>query len=163
MDLETRQKEFAYLVQGHRALIYKVCHLYCKSETDREDLFQEIVFQLWKSFGSFGGRSAFTTWMYRVALNTAISGARKNRVVTTYMEDLPAGWVEEEMEIREQVALLRRAIDQLSDVEKSIVMLYLEEKSYEEMEAILGIKVVNLRVKMNRIKDKLRKLTHTPV
>jgi RNA polymerase sigma-70 factor (ECF subfamily) len=167
LELETRQKEFADLVQEHRALIFKVCHLYCKTEADREDLFQEIVFQLWKSFGSFRGQAAFTTWMYRVALNTAISGIRRNKLgrLTTYTDDLPVHLPLDDRgtEIKEQADQLRLAIAQLSDVEKSIVMLYLEERSYEEMEAILGIKVVNLRVKMNRIKEKLRKLTHTPV
>lgn len=144
-------------------MIFKVCHLYCKTETDREDLFQEIVFQLWRSFGSFRGQSAVTTWMYRVALNTAISGARKNKIgrLTTYMDALPPHIPQEDRgaEKKEQLDQLRRAIAQLSDVEKSIVVLYLEERSYEEMEAILGIKVVNLRVKMNRIKEKLRRLT----
>lgn len=163
MELETRQKEFAGLIQDHRALIFKVCHLYCKTETDREDLFQEIVFQLWRSFGSFRGQSAVTTWMYRVALNTAISGARKNKIgrLTSYMDELPPQIPLDDSgaEKKEQLDQLRRAISQLSDVEKSIVVLYLEERSYEEMEAILGIKVVNLRVKMNRIKEKLRRLT----
>lgn len=144
-------------------MIFKVCHLYCRTETDREDLFQEIVFQLWRSFGSFRGQSAVTTWMYRVALNTAISGTRKNKIgrITTYMDELPPQIPEDDRgaEKKEQLDQLRRAIAQLSDVEKSIVVLYLEERSYEEMEAILGIKVVNLRVKMNRIKEKLRRLT----
>ncbi|HTJ11164.1 MAG TPA: sigma-70 family RNA polymerase sigma factor [Dinghuibacter sp.] len=163
MELATRQKEFAALIQDHRALIFKVCHLYCKTETDREDLFQEIVFQLWKSYESFRGRSAVTTWMYRVALNTAISGFRKNKLgrLTTYVDELPAQLPQDDRgaEQKERLEQLRRAIAQLSDVEKSIVMLYLDDRSYDEMEAILGIKVVNLRVKMNRIKEKLRRLT----
>nr|WP_133997136.1 sigma-70 family RNA polymerase sigma factor [Dinghuibacter silviterrae] len=154
-------------MEANRALIFKVCHLYGKTEADREDLFQEIVFQLWKSFSTFRGEAAFTTWMYRVALNTALSGVRKDQLgrLTTYVEELPVHLAQDDRgaEVREQMEQLRRAIDRLSGVEKSIVMLYLEEKSYEEMEAILGIKVVNLRVKMNRIKEKLRKLTHTPV
>jgi RNA polymerase sigma-70 factor (ECF subfamily) len=102
-----------------------------------------------------------------VALNTALTGKRKDRLgrLTTYVEEMPVQVVHDDRaaEVRDQEEQLRRAIGQLSGVEKSIVMLYLEEKTYEEMEAILGIKVVNLRVKMNRIKDKLRKLTHTPV
>jgi RNA polymerase sigma-70 factor, ECF subfamily len=166
--LEPRQAEFASLIRQHQALIYKVCHLYCKREADKEDLFQEIVFQLWKSFPQFRGQAAFTTWMYRVALNTAISGVRKNRFnrLTTYMDEMPVNLPlrdEGTREQKEQMDQLRLAITQLSDVEKSIVMLYLEERSYEEMEAILGIKVPNLRVKMNRIKEKLRKLTQIPV
>jgi RNA polymerase sigma-70 factor (ECF subfamily) len=166
LELATQQKEFADLVQQHRILIFKVCHLYCRTEADREDLFQEIVFQLWKSYASFRGQSAFSTWMYRVALNTAISGARRNKLnrLTTYTAELPNQLAQDDRgrELREQLDQLRLAISHLSDVEKSIVVLYLEERSYEEMEAILGINQNNLRVKMSRIKDKLRKLTQIP-
>jgi RNA polymerase sigma-70 factor (ECF subfamily) len=159
LELLTRQQDFAGLIQQHRALIFKVCHVYCKTEADREDLFQEVVYQLWKSYSSFRGQAAFSTWMYRVAINTAISGARRNKLgrLTTYMEELPQAAYSDDSN-REQIEQLRRAIAHLNDVEKSIVMLYLEEKSYEEMEAILGINQNNLRVKMNRIKEKLRKV-----
>jgi RNA polymerase sigma-70 factor, ECF subfamily len=165
LELYAQQQAFAALIEQHQALIYKVCHLYCKTGEDREDLFQEIVFQLWKSFPSFRGEAKFTTWLYRIALNTAISSTRKNKLgrLTTYVDNLPVEVAQEDQgEAREQANLLTRAIARLSDVEKSIVMLYLEERSYEDMEEILGISQNNLRVKMNRIKEKLRKLTNTP-
>lgn len=164
LELAIRQQEFASLVREHRALVFKVCHLYCKTAEDREDLFQEIIYQLWKSYPTFRGQSAFTTWMYRVALNTAISAARRRKPAKVDIDILPLQACVEEpsSELKEQMDQLRIAIAQLNDVEKSIVMLYLEERSYEEMEAILGINQNNLRVKMNRIKEKLRKLTHTP-
>ena len=163
MELYHQQKEFAALIRQHQALIYKVCHIYCKNEADKQDLFQEIVYQVWKSFSSFRGEAKFTTWLYRIALNTAMTYARKNRSFsrTTYVDSWPIQPIDEDKSsaIKEQADQLSRAIAQLSEVEKSIVMLYLEEKTYEEMEEILGINQNNLRVKMNRIKEKLKKIT----
>jgi RNA polymerase sigma-70 factor, ECF subfamily len=165
LDPNAQQKEFASLLEQHRALLYKVCHLYGTNGLDRQDLFQEIVLQLWKSFPSFRGEAKFTTWLYRIALNTAISALRKSkrRVTTTYVSEWPDQMMDDDKakEIREQTELLNQAIAHLSDVEKSIVMLYLEERSYEDMEEILGINQNNLRVKMNRIKEKLKKFTQS--
>ena len=151
------------LVQEHRFLLYKVCRLYCFTEADRQDLFQEIVIQLWKSYPGFRGDSKFSTWLYRIALNTAISDLRKQgrRPSTTSTSEIPPSlpdmtWPGEEEQRLQQ---LYAAIARLSDVEKALVMLYLEDKSYEEMEEIMGINQNNLRVKMNRIREKLRKMT----
>jgi len=151
------------LVQEHRLLLYKVCRVYCFTEVDRQDLFQEIVIQLWKSYPAFRGDSKFSTWLYRIALNTAISDLRKHkrRPSTTSTDDIPPAlpemtWPGEE---EQQLQQLYAAINRLSDVEKALVMLYLEDKSYEEMEEIMGINQNNLRVKMNRIREKLRKMT----
>jgi len=151
------------LVQEHRFLLYKVCRLYCFTEADRQDLFQEIVIQLWKSYPGFRGDSKFSTWLYRIALNTAISDLRKQgrRPSTTSTSEIPPSlpdmtWPGEE---EQQLQQLYAAIARLSDVEKALVMLYLEDKSYEEMEEIMGINQNNLRVKMNRIREKLRKMT----
>jgi RNA polymerase sigma-70 factor (ECF subfamily) len=151
------------LVQEHRFLLYKVCRLYCFTEADRQDLFQEIVIQLWKSYPGFRGDSKFSTWLYRIALNTAISDLRKQGrrpSTTSTSEILPSlpdmTWPGEE---EQQLQQLYAAIARLSDVEKALVMLYLEDKPYEEMEEIMGINQNNLRVKMNRIREKLRKMT----
>jgi len=151
------------LVQEHRLLLYKVCRVYCFTEADRQDLFQEIVIQLWKSYPAFRGDSKFSTWLYRIALNTAISDLRKHkrRPSITSTDDIPPAlpemtWPGEE---EQQLQQLYAAINRLSDVEKALVMLYLEDKSYEEMEEIMGINQNNLRVKMNRIREKLRKMT----
>ncbi len=166
MALQTQQKAFTSLVQQHQALIHKVCHFYCNSPEDKKDLFQEIVYQLWRSFDSFRGEAKFTTWLYRIALNTALTFVRKNKLnrAITFMDADLIGIPQDNraQELREQDDQLNRAIARLSDVEKSLVMLYLEERSYEEMEDILGINQNNLRVKMNRIKEKLKTLTHTP-
>lgn len=144
-------------------MLYKVCNLYCSSAHDRQDLFQEIVIQLWRSYPRFRGEAKFSTWLYRIALNTAISDLRRQRrrPVVTDPESLPAELqdIQYAKEQEEQLQQLYAAIGQLTELEKALVMLYLEDKPYEEMEEILGINQNNLRVKMNRIKEKLRKLT----
>jgi RNA polymerase sigma-70 factor (ECF subfamily) len=157
------QEAFIHLVNQHRGILHKVCRLYCFTETDRQDLFQEIIVQLWRSYPSFRGDAKFSTWLYRIALNTAISDLRKQRrrITLTDPELLPAELqdIQYSGEKEEQLQLLYKAINKLTEVEKALTMLYLEDKSYQEMEDILGISQNNLRVKMNRIKDKLRKMT----
>lgn len=144
-------------------MLYKVCNIYCHTEFDRQDLFQEIIIQLWKSYPKFRGDSKFSTWLYRIALNTAISDLRrkKKNITLTESAKLPVEIedIQYYREKEEQLQQLHMAIDQLTEIEKAITMLYLEDKSYDEMEDILGINQNNLRVKMNRIKEKLRKLT----
>jgi len=137
--------------------------MYAYNNTDRQDLFQEIVIQLWKAFPNFKGDAKISTWMYRIAINTAITGLRKTKKLITSYEPhaIPEHAVDEATSLQkeEQVKELYNAIARLNQVEKAIVMLYMEDRSYEDMEEILGINQGNLRVKMNRIKDKLRQLT----
>lgn len=144
-------------------MLYKVCNIYCHTEFDRQDLFQEIIIQLWKSYPKFRGDSKFSTWLYRIALNTAISDLRRKKKSITLTESAKLPVEIEDIqyyrEKEEQLQQLHMAIDQLTEIEKAITMLYLEDKSYDEMEDILGINQNNLRVKMNRVKEKLRKLT----
>lgn len=159
----TDQNEFIRLIQQHTGMMHKVCNVYCHNESDRQDLFQEIVIQLWKSFPRFRGEAKFSTWLYRIALNTAISDLRrqKKNIATTDPGKLPAE-VEDISyyhQREERLQQLHLAISQLTEIEKAVIMLYLEDKSYDEMEEILGIPQNNLRVKVNRIKEKLRKLT----
>jgi RNA polymerase sigma-70 factor, ECF subfamily len=157
------QEEFLALVNEHRAMLHKVCNIYCHSETDRQDMFQEIVIQLWRAYPNFRGDSKFSTWLYRIALNTAISDLRRQqrRVKMIYPETVPYQLPAEtrSTEEEEQLQQLYKAISHLEEIDRAIVMLYLEDKGYDEMEEILGINQNNLRVKMNRIKEKLRKLT----
>jgi RNA polymerase sigma-70 factor (ECF subfamily) len=159
----TVQEAFIRLVNEHRGMLYKVCRLYCFTEHDRQDLFQEIIVQLWRSWPSFRGEAKFGTWLYRIALNTAISGLRKRRrhLVPTDPDRLPIELqdIQYSGEKEEQLQQLYAAINRLTEVERALTMLYLEDKTYQEMEEILGISQNNLRVKMNRIKDKLRKMT----
>ena len=159
--MSDRETEFEQKIREHQLLIHKVCHIYAYTEADRQDLFQEIVIGLWKAYPGFKGLSAFSTWLYRVAINTAITGLRqkKNLLIPYEPEALPSQLAEEPAPEEEQWQQLISAIEKLNEVEKAIVMLYLEDRSYEEMEDILGLGQGALRVKMSRIKDKLRKLT----
>jgi len=158
------QEEFVRQVESNEGIIQKICRLYGHTRPDREDLFQEIIVQLWKSVPKFKSQSKFSTWVYRVALNTAISDFRKKKrsvpVSSTEGDSIEIGQEPgNDIEKHEQADVLYAAIRQLPEIDKAIVMLYLEDKSYEEMEDILGINNNNLRVKMNRIKEKLRQLT----
>lgn len=163
LQKQETEKQFENDIRENESLIFKVCRIYAYTDTDRKDLFQEIVIQLWKAYPKFKGESKFSTWMYRVAINTAITGLRKEKHFITSYEPgaLPNNISEEnnsEVE-EEQLQQLYMAIEQLNQIEKAIVMLYMEDKSYDDMEDILGINQGNLRVKMNRIKEKLRQLT----
>ena len=157
------EKEFEKRIRSHELLIHKVCRIYAYTDADRQDLFQEIVIHLWKAYPSFKGTSQFSTWLYRVAINTAITGLRRQKDFITAYEPgaLPGHQVDDVYSNEEQWEQLYTAIEKLSEIEKAVVMLYMEDRSYEEMEDILGISQGNLRVKMSRIKDKLRQLTKT--
>lgn len=153
------EKEFVILLNQNAGILYKVCNLYCDVPEDRSDLFQEIVLQLWKAFPSFRKESKVSTWMYRIALNTAISGFRK-RSKGFLQISLSDGGFEIPDPARtsfedENITALYKAIAQLSSVEKAIIMLYLEESSYQEIADITGISKSYVGVKLNRIKSKL--------
>ncbi|MHA7110981.1 RNA polymerase sigma factor [Sunxiuqinia elliptica] len=155
------EKEFVQIISQNQGIIHKVCSIYCDSEEDRRDLFQEILAQLWKSFPSFRNEAKFTTWMYRVALNTAITSFKKDKrkpdQSNLEIENFQLAVEEYDHETEEQIKLLYKAIANLSGIEKSIVLLYLENKKYEEIAEITGITQNYVRVKMNRIKKKLKK------
>ena len=160
MQKNDKEIEFEKQVKEHELLIYKVCRIYASAKTDREDLYQEIVIQLWKSYSKFRGESKFSTWLYRVAINTAITGLRKEKnFISSYEPSQLPVYATNEDQGEDQLQELYTAIEKLNEIEKAIVMLYLEDRSYEEMEEILGISSGTLRVKMNRIKEKLRQLT----
>ena len=161
MQKQEAETQFEQLIKANEILIHKVCRLYASTTAEREDLFQEIVIQFWKAYPKFKGDSKLSTWLYRVALNTAITGLRKrkNFIESREPDQLPEQVTEYDAEREEKLGQLYMAIEKLNQVEKAIVMLYMEDRTYEEMEEILGINQGNLRVKMNRIKDKLRQLT----
>ena len=133
--------------------------MYTSNQDDHNDLFQEMILQLWKAFPSFRNEAKITTFMYRIALNTAISGIRKKKIKTTELESI-SFQIKETIEenFSDELKLLYASIEQLSDVEKSIVLLFLEDKPYDEIAEITGISANYVAVKMNRIKEKLRKL-----
>lgn len=158
-DLE---KNFIQELEANQNIIHKVCKAYTTNADDHNDLFQEISIQLWKAYQSFRGESKFTTWMYRVALNTAISLYRKSKRSIKSEELFPnikeLTYEEYDDTTERQLSALYKAIHQLSDIEKALVLLYLEDKSYKEISLCLGISEVNARVKMNRTKVKLKEL-----
>lgn len=156
------EKEFLQIIKGNQGIIHKVCNMYCDTEEDRSDLFQEIVAQLWKAFPTFRNESKITTWMYRVALNTAITSFKKNKRRPDQNqlthENFQVADVNQEAETEEDIRLLHHAVARLTGIEKSIILLFLENKKYEEIADITGITQNYVRVKMNRIKKKLKKL-----
>lgn len=149
------EKQFLDLIDQHQGIIHKICRVYRDTKEDREDLFQEIVFQLWKSVHTFNGNAGFSTWMYRVALSTAIVAFRKKRPTILYKPVLPEEpeYLQDQQDRSEQ---LFHALKKLNDEEKAIITLYLEELSYREIANITGITENNVGVKLNRIKNKIQ-------
>lgn len=154
------EKDFIDLLNKNQRIIYKICNLYMDNAVDKEDLFQEITLQAWKSFGSFRGNAQFSTWLYRIALNTAITFFRKEKrkIPVLNTETLPE-LTDEQNDIENRIKAMYQAIGDLSKIDKALVMLYLEDYSYIEIGDILGITPNNVAVKMNRIKLKLKEQT----
>lgn len=154
------EHSFIEQLEQHQNIVHKVCRLYTNNQDAHNDLFQEITIQLWKAFPKFRGDSKFSTWMYRVGLNTAITLYRKSkrRINTSEIDLVQFKIKAEDYDDTEeqQLKLLYQAVHQLNDIEKALVFLYLEEKDYREISETLGISEVNARVKMNRIKTKLK-------
>lgn len=159
MALEEEQK-FVSLINEHQGLIHKVCIMYENDREVRNDLFQEIVLQLWKSFPTFRGEAKISTWMYRIALNTAISGFRKEtrKIVTEDLREVHFNISESGDESEENLQKLQWAIRQLNEIDRAMIMMALEEVPYEDIAETIGISQNNVRVRMNRIREKLRKL-----
>lgn len=159
--MKNREQEFVKLIKDNQGLIIKVSRLYTNTRDDEEDLFQEIVLQLWRSYDNFRGQSKITTWMYRVALNTAITLFRKkNKSPQTdeIQEFHYQNFADDEGENHQQITLLYKVIKMLPKVERAIVMMYLDDVPYRDIAENLGITEVNARVKMNRLKKTLKQL-----
>ena len=151
-------------IENNRAIIARLCRAYADNEADFQDYFQEVCLQLWKSKDNFQQQSKLSTWIYRVTLNVCLSLVRKKKKGITNLDG-----VEENLSVapkpledpqQEQLAMLYRQIRQLKEVDRALILLYLEEKSYEEMSQILGISTSNVGVKISRIKEKLKKQIH---
>ena len=154
------EHQFVSQLEAHQNIVHKVCSLYTDNREAHNDLFQEIAIQLWKAYPRFRGDSKFSTWMYRVALNTAITLYRKskNQPATQDFDTVLYRVKAEQYDPTEeqQLNLMYSAIRELGDIDKALVFLYLEDKNYSEIAETLGISEVNARVKMNRIKTKLK-------
>jgi len=156
MDKKSR---FVKVIKENEGLIFKVAILYTGSLQDREDLYQEIVFQLWKSLDSFNEQSKLSTWMYRVALNTAIYNLKqsKRRIETTSIELETMQFADDfDKTEEERIKLLYEHVQMLNLLEKGIILLYLEGKSHEEIASIIGITTSNVGTKISRIREKLK-------
>lgn len=154
------EKQFLNSVNQHVGIIQKVCNIYFTNPADKQDVYQEILYQLWKSYKSFTGASKFSTWIYKVAFNTAIGFVKninrevpKEEINEYYLQTLPENV---DAEKKENISLLYRAIHTLSDIDKAIALLYLEDKSYEEMASITGLTKTNVSVRLVRIRKKLK-------
>jgi RNA polymerase sigma-70 factor, ECF subfamily len=154
------EKRFVNLINEHQGLIHKVCIMYENDPEVRNDLFQEIVLQLWRSFHTFRGEAKITTWMYRIALNTAISGFRKEsrKIKTEDLKEVHFNLSEYGDNSEDNIYRLQSAIKQLNEIDRAMIMMALEEVPYEEIAETIGISQNNVRVRMNRIREKLRKL-----
>ncbi len=156
------ENKFLADFENNQNIVHKVCRIYTTNADAHNDLFQEITIQLWKNYSKFRGDAKFSTWMYRVALNTAISLYRKStRAVKTQDISAIAFKIQshdyDDTE-EQQLKQLYKAIHKLNDIDKALIFLYLEDKPYKEISSTLGISEVNARVKMNRAKDKLKKI-----
>ena len=156
------EKKFLDDFGNNQNIVHKVCRIYTTNQDQHNDLFQEIVIQLWKNYSKFRGEAKFSTWMYRVALNTAISLYRKSirTVKTQDFSDVSFKIASNDYDDTQdqQLTALYNAIRNLNDIDKALIFLYLEDKPYKEIAIALGISEVNARVKMNRAKDKLKKI-----
>lgn len=151
--------QFLAIIKEHQAIIHKICRLYRESKEDREDLFQEITFQLWKSLPGFKGEAKISTWIYRIGLNTAIAIFRKNKPEIEYspvLPDMPEEQQNEELALRQERLFV--VLKLLDDSEKAIITLYFEDLTYQQIAEIIGINENYVGVKLNRIKNKIQKL-----
>lgn len=153
------QQRFQALIEEHKKILYKVCNLYCRSREDRDDLGQEIIIQLWRSFGAFDGRCQFSTWMYRIALNVAISfyrrESRRARHVISDEERLLTV-IDEPANQTDEIRLLYEFIAELGPLNRALILLYLDGNSYQEIGEVLGISETNVATKISRLKKAMK-------
>jgi RNA polymerase sigma factor (sigma-70 family) len=160
--VDNKESRFLQLIAEHKGLLFKICRIYEDNADDRNDLLQEMTLQLWLAFDSFRGESKFSSWMYRVALNTAIVffKKQKRRPDNTQLShdfDMPDE-ASQTGEKETQLALFYKAVQQLDKVEKALVYLYMENQPYADIAANLGISEGNVRVRINRVKNKLKEI-----
>ncbi|MEO9474533.1 MAG: RNA polymerase sigma factor [Cyclobacteriaceae bacterium] len=149
------EQEFVEAVQRHSGIIHKILYLYLDDKQEREDLAQEIQLQAWKAIGRFRGDAQFSTWLYKVGLNTVFTYKRKKRISADSIHD--KDFVEEQMEVGERSEMLVQQVKLLSDIDKTIITLHLEDFDNGEIAEITGLTKNNVGVKMHRIKEQLKK------
>ena len=154
------KEQYITIINQHRSLIYKVCHSFCPDPDNRKDLEQEILIKIWNGLKKFDGRVKLSTWIYRIALNTAISFYRsdkkQSRRFSAELAFCLQDTSDEDMEYRHNVELLYSFIDELKELDKAVILLYLDNIKYAEISSILGITETNVATKINRIKKQLK-------
>ena len=160
MQADEHRHQFQGIIEQHKGILLKVAHTYCRNEEDRQDLIQEIMIQIWKSLHKYNDSYKITTWLYRISLNVAISFYRKN--VIRNKSNIPLNekvyHIKEadQSEKEQQIILLEQFINDLKEIDKALMLLYLEEKSHKEIAEILGITETNVATKVGRIKISLK-------
>lgn len=158
--MDSLELDFARVVREHKGTIYTVCYMFSKDEEEVADLFQDILVNLWNGFARFRGDSSVRTWIYRVSLNTCISAERKKmRRGDTVPLDMNINLFDESLEDMKQVRMLQSRISRLGPFDRAIVLLWLENLSYDEIGAIVGISAKNVSVRLFRIKEQLRNMS----
>lgn len=159
--MNTKEQAFLELIEAHKGIIHKISKMYMDTVEDQQDLFQEIIYQLWKSYDSFQQQSRFSTWMYRVALNTAVVFFKKGTRKINGSAEMPEHIAMEESTAatkEQQLAHFYKAVQKLERIEKALIFYHLENYSHKEIGENLGISEVNARVKLSRAKTKLKEL-----
>lgn len=155
---DTDKQEFAGMVRQQKNTIYTVCYMFSGNEAEVEDLFQETLIHLWQGYRNFEQRSNLRTWVYRIALNTCISADRKKRKHKTVPLSMNISLFDDTDADSQQIQLLRRRINHLGPFDRAIVLLWLENMSYEEIGQVVGISTKNVSVRLYRIKEQLKQM-----
>lgn len=159
MATKALEQQFAQFVREHKSTIYTVCYMFSKDEDEVADLFQEVLVNLWKGFENFQGRSNPRTWVYRVSLNTCISADRKRRHRKSVPLTMDINLFADKDEDTRQVQMLRKRISRLGPFDRAIVLLWLENMSYDEIGQVVGITAKNVSVRLFRIKEQLKQMS----
>jgi len=162
MQRQAEKDKFLYLIEQNKKLIFKVCNAYCRDFEDRKDLVQEVIIKLWQSFEKYDNKYKLSTWMYRIALNTAISHYRANRKRKTNTFSINEDLFDlvdenESQELDSNVKLLYNFINGFDELNKALMILYLDNNSYKDIADVLGITETNVATKIGRIKQQLKK------
>jgi len=160
MDKQAQQKFFREIIEQHKGILLKVARTYCPNDDDRQDLIQEMMVQIWQSVHKYDDRYKLSTWLYRISLNVAISFYRKSstraKKQTELSEQMAEMLTEQKSDKEQQLNLLEKFISELKEIDKALMILYLDDKNHTEIAAIMGISVSNVGTKIGRIKDNLR-------
>ena len=158
--MKTLETAFAQMVREHKSTIYTVCFMFSKDSDEVNDLFQEVLINLWKGFESFEGKSKIDTWIWRVSFNTCITQERKKKRSSSIPLSMEIDLFNDKDEDTRQIQMLYDRIHQLKPFDRAIVLLWLENMSYEEIAAIVGITVKNVSVRLYRIKEELKNMSN---